>query len=73
MDHDDFIRRLRAATENEVEAAWKGAKVSLPLSTNYEALEFFNCMLDVLTDVRRNENEADRDRIQPGFGSTHTK
>lgn len=73
MTREDFLKRLRAASENEVESALRGAKVNLPLSTSYEALEFFNCMLDVLTDARDNQNEADRDRIQPGFGSTHTK
>ena len=73
MTQEDFIKRLRAITENEVDAALAGAKVSLPLTTNYEALEFFNCMLDLLTDVRHDEDEADHNRIQPGFGSTHNK
>lgn len=73
MNRDDFIKCLREASEREVEAALKGAKVSLPLTTSYEALEFFNCMIDVLTDVRTDEDAAAKDRIQPGFGSTHAK
>lgn len=71
MDSNEAVRRLRAATENDVEQALKGANVGLPLSTAYEALEFFKCLLDVMTGVREAEDSADRDRIQPGFGSTH--
>lgn len=73
MNLEEFIKHLRDASENEVETALNGSKVQLPLTTNYEALEFFNCMIDVLTEVRDNEDAADKDRIQPGFGSTHTK
>lgn len=71
MDIEEAVRRLRTATEDDVEQALKGAKVGLPLTTAYEALEFFNCLIDVMTDVREREDSADRDRIQPGFGSTH--
>jgi hypothetical protein len=70
MDDSKLMRRLRAATENEVEAALKGAKVSLPLTTPYEALEFFNCLVDVISGQRDEDEAADRDRIPPGFGST---
>jgi hypothetical protein len=70
MNSDELVRRLRAATENEVAAALEGAKVTLPLTTPYEALEFFNCMVDVLTGQREKDDAADRDRIAPGFGST---
>jgi hypothetical protein len=73
MNREDFIKRLRDATENEVETALQGSKITLPITTGYEALEFFNCMIDVLTEVRGDEESADRDRIRPGFGSTHTK
>jgi hypothetical protein len=70
MKSDELVRRLRAATENEVATALEGAKVALPLTTPYEALEFFNCMVDVLTGQRAKDDAADRDRIPPGFGST---
>lgn len=70
MNAEEFIRKLRDVSEEEVTEALAGSKVSLPLTTNYEALEFFNCMLDVLTDVRRDEDEAAFRRIKPGFGST---
>jgi len=51
--------------------ALSGTKVKLPLTAPHEALEFFNCMLDVLTGVRAAEDDAEQDRIRPGFGSTH--
>ncbi|MBD3774829.1 MAG: hypothetical protein IE917_15990 [Betaproteobacteria bacterium] len=70
MNSDELVRRLRAATENEVATVLEGAKVALPLTTAYEALEFFNCMVDVLTGQREKDDAADRDRIAPGFGST---
>ena len=71
MDGDELLRRLRAATENEVTVALEGAYVTLPLSTAHDALEFFNCMIDVLTKQRAEDEAADKDRISPGFGSTH--
>jgi len=70
MNSNELVHRLRAATENEVATALEGAKVALPLTTAYEALEFFNCMVDVLTGQRAKDDAADRDRIPPGFGST---
>jgi len=70
MTTEEFTRRLRAASEHEVTQALNGAKVALPLTTEYEALEFFNCMLDVMTNVRVDEEEASSHRIKPGFGST---
>jgi hypothetical protein len=70
MDSEDLIQHFRAATENEVMAALKGAKVALPLTTEYEALEFFNCMVDVLTDQRDEDDAAASARIPAGFGST---
>ncbi len=73
MNREDFIKSLRAATETEVETALQGSKITLPLTTNYEALEFFNCMIDVLTEARATDDAAEKDRIKPGFGSTHTR
>ena len=70
MINSQLIRHFRAATENEVATALKGARVALPLATPYEALEFFNCMVDVLTSQRAEDEAADRQRIPPGFGST---
>lgn len=64
------MRQLRSATENEVATALKDSKVSLPLTTPYEALEFFNCLLDVISGQRDEDEAADLDRIPPGFGST---
>lgn len=70
MDSDELVRPLRAATENEVVTALEGAKISLPLTTPYEALEFFNRMVDVLSAQREKDEAADRNRIPLGFGST---
>jgi pilus assembly protein TadC len=71
MDEFAILRRLREATEVEVERALIGSKVSLPLSTTYEALEFFNCLVDVMMGTRDADEVAERQRIEPGFGSTH--
>jgi hypothetical protein len=71
MDASDLVRHLRAATEEEVELALAGSGLSLPLTTAPSALEFFNCMVDVLTGVRAADETADLDRIKAGFGSTH--
>ncbi|MBB4859413.1 hypothetical protein HNO88_002742 [Novosphingobium chloroacetimidivorans] len=71
MTTDEFMRHLRDAGANEVELALSGSKVMLPITEPHEALEFFNCMLDVLTGVKAAEDDAALDRIRPGFGSTH--
>jgi hypothetical protein len=71
MTVEEFVRHLREAGADEVNLALSGAKAKLPLTAPHEALEFFNCMLDVLTDVRAAEDDAEQDRIRPGFGSTH--
>ena len=71
MDSNELLRRLRAATEDEVTTALEGAFVSSPLSSPHDALEFFNCMIDVLTKQRAEDEAADKHRIAPGFGSTH--
>ncbi|EQB16304.1 hypothetical protein [Novosphingobium lindaniclasticum] len=63
--------QLRDTTEEDAANALLGAKVQLPLTTPYEALEFFNCMVDVVTGQRAIEVEEDAHRIRPGFGSTH--
>jgi hypothetical protein len=46
---DELLTALRAATENDVEAALAGAYIALPITSPVEALELFNRMLDVLT------------------------
>lgn len=71
MDESRILRLLRDATEDEAERALTGSKVGLPLTTTYEALEFFNCLLDVILGTRDAEDAADGQRIKPGFGSTH--
>ncbi len=70
---EDYIcmATLRRASEDDAGKALIGAKVALPLTTSYEALEFFNCMLDVLTDQRESDEAADALRMPAGFGSTH--
>lgn len=70
MDEVTVLRCLREATEADAERALLGSKVSLPLTTTYEALEFFNRLVDVIMGTRDVEDEADRQRIKPGFGST---
>jgi len=65
-----FLQKLRDASEDAVEVALTGSKVGLPLTTSYEALEFFNCMLDILTDQRAEDMAAEAARIPAGFGST---
>lgn len=42
------IERLRMATEGDVERALDGAYISLPITDNAAALEFFNLMLDAM-------------------------
>lgn len=68
---DVLLLQLRDATEEDATRALLGAKVELPLTTPYEALEFFNCLVDVLTGQRTIEDQEDFHRIRPGFGSTH--
>lgn len=68
---DVLLIQLRDATEEDAANALLGAKVQLPLTTPYEALEFFNCMVDVVTGQRAIEIGEDAHRIRPGFGSTH--
>jgi len=68
---DVYMGKLRRASEDEADETLLGAKVALPLTTSYEALEFFNCMLDVLSDQRESDEAADALRIPVGFGSTH--
>ena len=63
MTTDPFLALLRAATENDVEAALENAKVSLPITTEVEALELFNRMLDVLTGGADAADAMDRARI----------
>ena len=65
------MKMLRRASEDDADKALFGAKVALPLTTSYEALEFFNCMLDVLSGQRESDEAADALRMPVGFGSTH--
>ncbi|TCU54571.1 hypothetical protein EDF58_1082 [Novosphingobium sp. PhB57] len=66
-----LLIQLRDATEEDAANALLGAKVQLPLTTPYEALEFYNCMVDVVTGQRAIDVKEDAHRIRPGFGSTH--
>jgi hypothetical protein len=68
---DMLLLQLRDATEEDATSALLGARVALPLTTPYEALEFFNRLVDVVTGRRAIEDREDADRIRPGFGSTH--
>ena len=68
---DNLLIQLRDATEEDAANALLGAKVQLPLTTPYEALEFFNCMVDVVTGQRAIEVGENANRIRAGFGSTH--
>lgn len=67
---DEFLKHLRDISEDSVDVALAGSKVALPLTTPYEALEFFNCMLDIRTGQRAADLTADATRIPVGFGST---
>lgn len=68
---DVLLIQLRNASEEDAANALIGSKVKLPLATAYEALEFFNCMVDVLTGQRAIEEGENIHRIRAGFGSTH--
>lgn len=48
MTAEQLLEALRAATEDDVEAALDEASVSVPLTHPVDLLEFFNRMLDVL-------------------------
>lgn len=65
------IETLRQADESDVKRALHGARVALPITTAHDALELFNCVLDVMTDQRDIDEAVDRARIAAGFGSTH--
>ncbi len=49
MTADQFLEALRAATEDDIDAALEGALFDLPINNTAEALELFNRVLDVLT------------------------
>lgn len=70
VGREAFLQQLRDVSEDAVDVALAGSKVALPLTTSYEALEFFNCMLDILTDQRAADVAAEAARIPAGFGST---
>ena len=70
VGREAFLQKLRNAQEGAVEVALSDSKVVLPLTTAYEALEFFNCMLDIFTDQRTADLAAEASRIPAGFGST---
>lgn len=46
---DILLSRLRAADEDDIREAFKGAYIKPPLTKPEELLEFWNRMLDVLT------------------------
>jgi hypothetical protein len=71
MTDHEILKRLRAATENEVLKALDGASVALPITTPYEGLELYNRMIDLVTGDRERDDAAETVRIVPGFGSTH--
>jgi hypothetical protein len=58
-----FIELLRGADEDDIAAALDGAYIELPNNTHVEALELFNCMLDVLTGERDRAHALDAARI----------
>ncbi len=70
MTEQELLAILRSATEDDVAKALGGSNVALPLADEHAALEFFHCMLDVLTDAKKEADAAGRFRIPPGFGST---
>lgn len=70
MTEQELMAALRTATEDDVAKALEGSSVALPLDDEHKALEFFHCMLDVLTEARKDAEAAARFRIPPGFGST---
>lgn len=59
----DLLETLRAATEDTVAEALTDAFVALPIKTEVEALELFNCMLDLLTGERAQVHAQDEMRI----------
>lgn len=65
------IETLRQADESDVRRALEGARIQLPITTTYDGLELFNCVLDVMTDQREIDEIADGKKIAAGFGSTH--
>lgn len=69
--HSADIDTLRRANEGDVTRALDGTRIALPVNTAHDALELFNCMLDVMTDQREIDEAAARTRIAAGFGSTH--
>ena len=58
-----FIERLRMATEEDIQEALDGAYVALPITTHVEALELFNCVLDVMTGERYQAMAIDEARV----------
>lgn len=59
MTTEEFVAALRAADENDVIDALDEAYIQLPITSHVEALELFNCMLDVLTGERDEAKAAD--------------
>jgi hypothetical protein len=58
-----FIELLRGADEHDIFAALDGAYIELPIKTPVEALEPFNCVLDILTGERDRAHALDAARI----------
>jgi hypothetical protein len=58
-----FIELLRGADEDDIAAALDGAYIELPIKTHVEAMELFNCELDILTGERDRAHALDAARI----------
>jgi hypothetical protein len=48
MDQNEMLKRLRAATEDDVTHAFEGALIERPEVPAVDLLEFFNRMMDVV-------------------------
>jgi hypothetical protein len=62
-DVPSFIELLRETSEDDIAEALSGACIALPITTHVEALELFNCVLDVLTGERDQAMATDQARI----------
>lgn len=51
MTAQELLARLREADDADVTAALDGGQATLPLSEPHDLIDFFNRMLDVLSEV----------------------
>jgi hypothetical protein len=63
MTDSEFFSALRAATEDDVEAALVDAMVRLPITTPTELLEAFNCIVDLISGERVAAEMADDEMV----------